>query len=89
MNARSLLENAKKMADYEQSHVSILSDGLNEQLKIMFSLRGEENEQCATVLRTIADFMKKYPTPARIAVSVAAFEIQIEEARERAIERNN
>jgi len=90
MNTIQLMKAAQKMADYENASVKILRDGLHDTWdNANRDLDADEHERMIELIHTLKSKIDEHGNAIRMAVTIVAFEIQIENAQERQIERNN
>ena len=89
MDAKELLEAAKKRADYDASSIALLEAGRDAQKKHVMSLQGQDRANAYAALNMLKTIAELYPGISEAVITLVAFEIQVENAKFRSTQRNN
>lgn len=89
MNAKQLIEMAMKMSEYNNERVTLLQKGLQDSIDSMNALNPIDRKDCGVALETIAGLLDYSPIPSSIAVTIAAYKIQIGMASESVVNTRN
>ncbi len=89
MNAEELIEAARKTADFQNATVAILEKGLNATWKNTLDLENLDQCMLNAVVKALREMILNHGDSVRLAVTIVAFEVQIENAKGRQAERNN
>lgn len=90
MNAEELIKAARQTADYQNATVKILQDGLADTWDNAAKDLDQKNHGKMThTIESLRRMIEQHGDAVSMAITILGFEIQIEIARERQIERNN
>lgn len=90
MNAEELIKAARKTADYQNATVKILQGGLADTWdNAARDLDAVNHGKMTHVVESLRAMIAAHGNAVRMAVTIVGFEIQIENAQDRQIERNN
>jgi hypothetical protein len=90
MNAEELIKAARRTANYQNATVKILQGGLADTWDNAWKdLDREDQDKMTNVVESLRAMIAAHGNAIRMAVTIVAFEIQIENAQERQSERNN
>ena len=90
MNAEELIRMARKQAEYDGSLIPVLKSGIDKTWEnALQDLDGDEQDVMFTAIETLNSMIEEHGQPMRMAITIIAFEIQIENAKMKQSERNN